>query len=381
LAKTGLRRKANPRIYDGRGPVRSTVPAFVLTNLSVFIWVYFIRLKGGFFPMAGHPFSPIPAAVNLLLATLVSIPGAFFLYWAVRERPGRAFFFWFLSTALILSPLLYNACSNVSDSVVSGFIIYGSLYWGKIGLWFMFGAAVIMVSFHALGRRSLFGPLLFLAVVSAFPVYSSIETVQIRYSQIFRGEVPSNVEHRYIFLVQAVREKDAAYCDRYKVRKDEGSWLGCNNVIRLMKGEPLLPSPYPTGKFVGFHPLTAYTDPEPPTPDFRSTVDDGRTVIVDEGYYKKRSRQWIRQVAPDKGCSDFQDEFLTTECEAFVANDPSDCLTAECVIDIAVKNMETSYCDQIDAQKHEAAESRGPRKDYVGICYTAVELVRGGVAR
>lgn len=148
-----------------------------------------------------------------------------------------------------------------------------------------------------------------------------------------------------------------------------------------MKGEPLLPSPYPTGKFVGFHPLTAYTDPEPPTPDFRSTVDDGRTVIVDEGYYRKRSRQWIRQVAPEKGCGDFRDEFLTAECEAFVANDPSGCLTAECVIDIAVKNMETSYCDQIDAQKHEAAEPGGPRKDNVGICYTAVELARVGVAR
>jgi len=363
----------------GLDHVRSTVPAFLLTVFGALIWIYYIRLKGGFVPMGGHPFYSIHAALNLLLSVLVSMPGLLFLYWAIRERPARAFSLWFLSTLLVLSPLLFIACSNLSDSVVSGFIIYGSIYWAKAGLWFIIGSTAVMVIVHSLGGKNFALPVLFFAAVAVYPAYSSVETVQVRYNHIFRGGVPVNVESRYIFLLQAVRNRDAAYCDRYKALKDEGSWLGCRNVVRLLIDQPLLPSPYPTGKFVGFHPLAAYTDSGPPSPDVRSTVDDGRTLIVDEWYYKRSSRKWISQIAPEKGCGDFRDDFLTTECEAFLTDSPSSCLTAECVIDIAIKNLDTSYCDEIDARKHEAADRNGPRKDYFGICYTAVELAKGGV--
>lgn len=381
MLKTKRRMKVRLGEYKDPRPAPSAIPVFILTILSVFIWVYFFRLKGGFLPMTGHPFGPVNITKNLLVAAAVSIPGFLFLHWALRGRPLKALFLWLSSAALILSPLLYLACSNVSDSVFSGFVIYGSVYWGKMGLWFMLGASIAMAVYHELGSKNFFLPFVCLAAISAYPVYSSVETVQVRYSHIFRGGVPANVERRYIFLLQAVRNEDVGYCDRYKENGDEGSWLGCTNIVRLLKGEPLLPSPYPTGKFAGFYPLTVYTDPETPSPDVRSRVDDGRTLIVDEWYYKRGSRRWIRHVAPDEGCGDFREEFLLAECEAFMTSDPSSCLTAECVIDIAVRNMESSYCDEIDARRHEGEDKKGPRKDYIGICYTAVELARRGVVR
>jgi hypothetical protein len=378
----------NPAEAQSTDAYRSTCIAYFVTVIGALFWIYYLRITGNTFVGDVYPLDAFGYFTSLIYSGLVSGPGIALLYNILRGNPEKGIAIWFLIQVLFLITYLFIFGVMFTSHEMTGVV---TVLFPVVAVPIM--ASIIVTSlamtlFHWLRQVSFVFLAAGLIAVVIYPSYGIVKIVPVKYSHQFRGGVSDNVEYHFIFLVQALKNRDISFCKRYRATGRETGWKGCTNVMRLVSGEPLLPFSDKDDWFGGwFRDIDNFINPGSPHAHYGYTMVDGVKKIFEIEFRDRIGRDWIRSYAPEWGCDVFKGDFLQQECEAFMTLDPNLCLTAECVTDIAVQTQDLSLCDTIDRERHEPVipskygRRGGHRKPYVGICYTLAELSKEGVIK